>query len=123
MPIDLSGTLPFNHEQAVTTLMSGDWSVDEKRIIIEGGAVCLHHTMGTVIRNSWGLHERSYPLSRFYRDRYGIGHGDDMSSLILHDFVERMRGETGFSLEHEVLWLKKHWLDQGVDPLTLERSG
>lgn len=120
MPLNLRETFPFSHEQAVSLLTTADWSERELEYIATAGAGGLHAGFGAVVRNHWGLHDRTYPLSGHYRNRFGLGHADDMSHLILQNFVCWVRQER-FSLEVEVSWLKKHWLDQGVDPLTLER--
>jgi hypothetical protein len=120
MPLNLRETFPFTHEQAVATLYEADWSQREKETLLNAGVNTLHNGIGNSLRTAWGLKDPTYPLSKHYRKRFGLGHADDMSQLILRNFVALMRGES-FSMECEVSWLKKHWLDQGVNPLTLER--
>lgn len=118
----LKHTFPFTHEQAVQSLLDLPWDRQGLRHITDVGVVVLHNTLGAEIRNIWGLRDRTWPLNRHYRSTYGLGSADDMSQLILQDFVSRVRGNEKFKVELEVAWLKKHWQDQGVDPLTLQRA-
>ncbi len=122
MPIDLKETFPFTHSQAVQILADGAWTPGEVEFILENGVARLHGTLHPVMQQCWGLRERTYPLNKFYRYRMGLGNSDDMSNLILREFYARLAGDTTFNLDNEAMWLKKHWQDQGVDPLTMERT-
>lgn len=118
MPITLKDHFPLTHELAVQALMNAPWTESEVKHIRDGAAM-MHHGFGTNMRNSWQLWEKTSPLHLHYRKKYGLGHADDMSGLILGDFVARMNGQP-FDLAAEILYYKNHWLKQGIDPETLE---
>jgi hypothetical protein len=122
MPIDLKETFPFTHSQAVEVLKDGEWNNNEVNFILEGGLPKLHVALSPVMRQCWGMADRTYPLNKYYRYKMGLGNPDDMSSLILREFYSYLSGDATFNLEFEAMWVKKHWHDQGVDPLTMERS-
>lgn len=115
MPCHILETLPFSHEQAVTLLMKAPWDDSERRAMLQGGLVGLHHNFGEHLRNTWHLWEPTSPLARHYQKVHGIGHADDMSSLIILDLLARMRGEP-FNLRYHVDRYRKFWLDQRIDP-------
>lgn len=115
MPCHLLETLPFTHEQAVDLLYRAPWTPIERTAMLDGGLVGLHHNFGTHIRNTWHLWEPTTPLSRHYQNVYGIGHADDMSSLIILDLLARMRGEP-FDLQRYVERYRQFWLNQKIDP-------
>lgn len=117
MPFHIQETLPFSHEQAVKLLYEAPWSKEERKFIVQGGLVALHEGFGREIRNCWHLWEPTSPLARHYQKVYGIGHADDMSSLIIEDLVARMRGED-FNIHARVRRYRDFWLSNKVDPVT-----
>lgn len=117
MPCHIHETLPFTHDQAVDLLLKAPWTQLERRAMLEGGLVGLHHNFGTHLRNTWHLFEPSSPLARHYQRVYGIGHADDMSSLIILDLLARMRGES-FNMTSHVYRYRQFWLDQRIDPVS-----
>jgi hypothetical protein len=121
MPLNIRETFPLTHEQAVTILVEANWSPPERVVLCRSSATELHNGAGLALRENWYLTDKTFPLSRHYQRRFGLGHADDMSRLILSDFVARLRKQS-YNVEQEACVLRKHWTDQGVDPLTLERS-
>ncbi|MGD9713961.1 MAG: DUF6794 domain-containing protein [Thermomicrobiales bacterium] len=119
MPFEIKDTLPFTHEQAVTMLTEAPWTEQERKLICDGGLVFLHHGFGGQIRDYWHLWEPTTPLSRHYQQKFGLGHADDMSTLIIEDMVARLRGER-YAMDIRVQRIKKYWLNQNVDPLYMK---
>lgn len=117
MPCHILETLPFTHNQAVNILLKATWTQAERIMMLEGGLVALHHNFGKHIRDSWHLWEPTSPLARYYQRFYGIGHADDMSSLIILDLLCRMRGES-FDMRHYVEKYRDFWLNQKIDPVS-----
>jgi hypothetical protein len=120
MTLNIKETFPLTHEQAVKTLTEADWSIEEVEVLLKFSPVDLHNGVGAILRESWYLQEISFPLNRHYRRRFGLGHADDMCRLILAEFLATLRKES-FVLKQEAEMLRDHWLNQGMDPLTLSR--
>lgn len=77
-----------------------------------------HHTIGRTIRNSWLWKDewlRAWFMAR------GLGHADDMSSIILTAFWRKLHG-VSFDLEKEIKHYEDFWWKQGINPLTLEKE-
>jgi hypothetical protein len=85
--------------------------------MLEGGLFGLHHNFGSHLRNTWHLWEPTTPLSRHYQNCHGIGHADDMSSLIILDLLARMREEP-FNLSLQVQRFRQFWIEQKIDPVS-----
>lgn len=85
--------------------------------MLDGGLVALHHNFGEHLRNTWHLWEPTSPLARHYQKVYGIGHADDMSSLIILHLLSELRGEI-FNLPREVHRHRQFWIDQRIDPVS-----
>jgi len=117
MPFQIQDTLPFSHKQAVEMLVAAPWTQQERDYIIQGGLVALHGSFGRELRNHWHLWEPTSPLSRHYQKTYGIGHADDISSLIIEDLVCHLRGEK-YDIDSRVRRFRNYWLAQKVDPAT-----
>ena len=82
----------------------------------------VHFDLGMFLRNTWSLWEDT-PLTRNVKERFKIfGHGDDISSIILHMLWEKVIGTPPWLGDHAVEELvegfKKHWRRQGIDPVT-----
>lgn len=75
-----------------------------------------HHGYGTALRNDWGLWHDSV-LARHFKERFGLGHADDMSGLILGLAFARYNGEE-FDIDADVQRYKRHWKKYNIDPLT-----
>ncbi len=121
MPLTVRDTFPLTHKQAVQTLVDAEWTSEERTQLLRASPAELHLTVGQALRNHWYLWEHTYPLTKHYKAVYGIGHADDMSSLIIGEFLALLQGGL-HDTSQKVAALKKHWTDQGMDPLTLERT-
>lgn len=76
-----------------------------------------HHGFGTAIRNDYGLWDCDSVLYRHFRDRFSLGHGDDMSALILAGIFAKVRGDAlDFTQRAEAM--RQFWIDRGLDPIT-----
>lgn len=120
MSLDLKSTFPLDHESAVRILLNAKWDEQEKKVLKRAMLVTLHHGFGTGLRNYWHLNDETYPLTRWYMKNLGIGHSDDISGLIIQDFLARYN-DTPFDLQRSVAKYRRHWLEQGIDPITLEK--
>ena len=118
MPIDLEKYNPRSLKDAVYCLYK-NLDTEEKELIKNFNSSIFHHNIGRAIRNSWGLWAKS-ELAQFFENTYGLGHADDMSSLILSSLKTLV--ETGEYKEplNQVEFYKRYWLDQNINPLTLE---
>lgn len=106
---------PKTMEEAVN-LIYENLTTAEKEFIIEHEGAHIHHGFGTAIRNAW-LWKQQHPLSTHFRERYGLGHADDMSGLIIEGVVALTYGRQP-NPDVEVARRKRFWIEQGVDPLT-----
>ena len=61
---------------------------EDKKFLLENGAISAHHTLGRWIRNEWGLWNGS-KLKALLEER-GYSHPDDMSNHILECYVNRL---------------------------------
>ena len=122
--IDLTQYSPKTLEEAVT-LITQYLTDPEIDTILANGALSFHHSAGMAMRNAWlwdnPKENRVRPLAQHFRDRFGLGHADDMSSLILSGIEASCKNET-FDPEPHVTRFKQHWKDCGVDALTQESS-
>lgn len=80
-----------------------------------------HFTSGMSLRNNWGLWQNSV-LAQWFKNTLGLGHPDDMSSIIYDATIAKIRGKP-FDLSEQVEKYKTHWKVYGIDPLTQERVG
>lgn len=81
--------------------------------------VTLHHGLGRWIRNEWGLWGGG-PLQDEFKS-LGIGHADDMSSIIIQ-LVYRRYKKLDEDVNGLVKYYREYWIGQGVNPLTLEKN-
>lgn len=116
-------SLPENLAEALIELgRIADKTGDFKKAISlnEGGFTACHHAgIGRWMRNNWGLWKGGGKLYDWFIEQ-GLGHADDMSGVILTTFYRRYNGRPE-RLEEQILDYKEFWLDQGIDPLTLEK--
>jgi hypothetical protein len=79
------------------------------------------HNLGRPLRNAW-FHRpigTVSVLSQHFRDRFGLGHPDDGSSLIFEGLFAKIKHQR-FDPSVSVERFKSHWKRFGIDPLTLE---
>ena len=79
----------------------------------------LHHGFGTGLRNEWKLWDRNSPLVKWCISELKIGHGDDISGLILTGIWQKASGQP-VDLAPTIESFHQHWLKAGVDPVTQE---
>jgi hypothetical protein len=109
---------PKTLDEAIKICLS--YMSDEDYDFIEReSAMAAHHGFGMAMRNEWGLWHDS-PLNQFFKERYGLGHADDMSGLILEGIDAAVKGHD-FDVDGLVAKYKAHWKAAGIDPLTQER--
>ena len=77
----------------------------------------LHHSFGQALRNGWGLWNGSV-LKDHFMERFGLGHADDMSGIIL-DSVRAKILNREFDVEAAAAKYRAYWPDNyGIDALT-----
>lgn len=83
----------------------------------------MHHGYGQMIRNAWGLWNGSV-LKDHFIERFGLGHADDMSGLIIEGLEAKIQGKpyTERQINRRVRSYKRHWRKVGIDPLTQEKA-
>jgi hypothetical protein len=109
---------PETLESAITLILQ--YLNDKDLAFIETeGAPAAHHGFGMALRNEWGLWHDS-PLNQHFKARFGLGHADDMSDLILQG-VDASVKDVEFDPAPHVERYKLHWRKAGIDPLTQER--
>lgn len=79
----------------------------------------MHHGYGQMIRNAWGLWNGSI-LQDHFKQRFGLGHADDMSGLIMDGVEAHFQGKPygARQINQRVKRSKNHWEKIGIDPLT-----
>lgn len=78
-----------------------------------------HHGFGRWIRNNWGLWDQKGGLYRYFINN-GLGHADDMSSIILTSFHRYYNGKS-MDIDNQIEYYKEYWRDKrNINPLTQE---
>lgn len=104
--------VPINLEDALAIIKGGmtPADMDETRKTTFTPAQ-LHFSVGRLIRNDWSLWDKETILVKWFKQRYGIDHADDISGLILDCLHKDMTGEP----RRDELLAKKyldHWKKQ-----------
>ncbi len=119
MPINFRETFPLTYDHAVKILIE---SADQeeanylKRVRISE----LHHGLGTDLRNGWGLWHDTFPLTKHMRERFGLCHADDLSTILLEAMLAHFRG-IKFDPQSCADHYKLYWENQGIDPKTMKQ--
>ena len=79
--------IPQTLSEAVSYLRD-NISDEDKKYLVENGAISVHHTLGRWIRNNWGLWEDSQLKKSLEAE--GFIHPDDMSNYIIEEFVKTL---------------------------------
>ena len=119
MPIN-EHKVPATLQSAVDLIIEGLDPEEITYIKTEDSATSQHFGVGRWLRNNWDLWDEEMPLQVWFRTNLGLGHADDISSIILDAVWCRIRGET-YDLDSQVMQYKIHWLNEGIDPKTQER--
>ena len=86
-------------------------------IVAARDPVSVHFTFGMRIRNEWSLWDRETVLVRHFVDRFGLGHADDISGLILSALWANVQC-VRFDIDAQVGRYLAHWERMGVDPVS-----
>lgn len=116
-PID-QDVVPATMAEAVDAFYASLDDADKRYILETPGFIAkTHHTLGRSLRNIWSLWEDT-PMRRDFIKITGLwGHGDDISSILTHQVVARVRGQSE-DITTKVAEFKAHWVKQGIDPET-----
>ncbi|UTC29922.1 hypothetical protein BAJUN_03200 [Bajunvirus bajun] len=79
--------------------------------------VSVHHGYGTSIRNDLSLWDDNSPIVKHFRERFGLGHADDISGILTAGVFAAIRG-VPFDPLPQVERYKAHWEKEGLDPVT-----
>lgn len=116
MPLDLGAHQPTTLEDAIQTICTALTDSEKARLrSTKGGISSQHFSFGMALRNYWGLWTNS-ALAQDVKARFGIGHPDDISGLILNGVDAELRGDD-FDFQERAAIYVKFWTDQGLDPL------
>lgn len=111
---------PKTLNEAIEKLFSSLSERDIESIEINGFST-YHFSVGTKIRNIWQLWEKNSPIKKDLAIRFGLSHGDDCSGLIFAGAWARLKKlDLEKELEKTANSYKEHWLNRGIDPLTME---
>tara|TARA_R100001143_G_C3357381_1_gene133297 strand:- start:2283 stop:2654 length:372 start_codon:yes stop_codon:yes gene_type:complete len=78
----------------------------------------LHQSIGMYLRNEWSLWDDDSPLKRDAVEKFGIGHADDISGLILEWAHARVKRNDDFDPRKHCQKYIDHWKRLGVNPAT-----
>ncbi len=78
--------VPANLDESVNVL-NQSLTEQEKSLIKEMSHVNLHLTVGQLIRNQWSLWDKDTILVKWFHNKYGIDHADDVSAVIMDCLV------------------------------------
>ena len=81
-----------------------------------------HHSGGMAMRNSFGLWDQNSPLHQDMLRRFGICHADDMSGMI-SKAADAILTNHPYDAEADAAYYRNFWLNQGIDPATMEIVG
>lgn len=107
--------MPTTLEGAIHTIVD-NLTEEERDFIKKNGTGCAHMTFGMAMRNGWGLWHGSQ-LAKHFGARFGLGHADDMSGLILSGVEAAVNGGQ-FDPDADASGYKEYWAKQDIDPLT-----
>jgi hypothetical protein len=120
MPLDIRHSFPITHEQAVKILRDAPWTDREAAFLSKYSLATTIQPIGGQLRKYWYLDEETSILGRHYRERFSLGDGSDMASMVLENWFCLMRGET-FNMTRFAQSLRQEWLVKGIDPLTMRK--
>jgi len=69
----------------------------------------VHHHGGRGLRNDWNLWDPDSPLHKFFKEKYGLWHADDMSSIIF-TCLHRKLNDKPLDIRGQCKVFYKHWL-------------
>lgn len=104
--------VPINLDEAVTILKDGMLPADILEFKKDTFSPHhLHFGLGVMLRNDWSLWDRDTRLVKWFKEKYGIDHADDISGLILdclyRDIVGLPRREKELARQFLEHWKKQ----------------
>lgn len=78
--------VPVNLEEAIKLLKEALNPIEIK-IIKKMTPTRLHMSIGQYIRNEWSLWDKDNVLTKWFSQRYGVDHADDVSAIIIESMV------------------------------------
>jgi hypothetical protein len=104
--------VPINLEDAVCCIKEGmtpaDFDEAKKPTF---SPAQLHFSVGRLLRNEWSLWDNETILVKWFKQRYGIDHADDISGLILDCLHRDIIGEPRRDEELAKKYIE-HWKNQ-----------
>jgi len=103
--------VPINLEEALILLKEGLSKTDIK-LLKEPKFVPaqLHFSLGMALRNAWSLWETDTILVKWFKQKYGIEHADDISGIILDclhkDIIGKPRRDEELAKQYLDHWKK-----------------
>lgn len=76
----------------------------------------LHFSLGMYLRNNLNLWKRDSDINIWFQKTYGLGHADDLSSIILDGVWSEVCKKPRITTEL-VKEFKNHWRHQGVSAI------
>lgn len=120
----MTGRIPETLEDAID-LVEAELP-ETTRLQIRSGEikthVSMHSGLGMSIRNDLCLWEETAPLVQHFRTRFGLGHADDISGIILAGVFAKIRGRV-FDPMPQVRSFTAHWKHEGLDALDQKPIG
>lgn len=109
--------IPATLEEAIDKVIAGmDPASVEFVLNPDSTPGSVHFFTGMSLRNEWGLWADSV-LAQHFKTRFGLGHADDMSGMILQGVWNKVRG-VPYDIDADVIRYRRFWLQQGINPLT-----
>lgn len=105
--------VPRNLGQAVDIIVAG-LSDDDVEFFETESTTRAHHEGGRFLRNTWSLWDKESHLVQWFRTHLGIGHADDISSVILVAVQARIIG-IKFYPKPMLDRFREHWAKLGCN--------
>lgn len=86
---DHNSNIPTNLDEAIKEL-DKELNEDDKKYLLENGALSVHHSLGRWIRNTWNLWNDESKL-KTYMKNIGYIHPDDISNYIIETFIDYLK--------------------------------
>lgn len=83
--------IPTNLDEAIQ-ILDNELIDEDKKYLIENGAVSVHFSLGRWIRNNWNLWDENESLIRQnISEKYKLFHPDDISNFIIEKYIEYLK--------------------------------
>ena len=109
--------VPKDLDDAVKLIIEG---IEEEEREEFNDPVGLHFSFGMYLRNNWSLWDKENRLVKWFVEKLGIIHADDISSTILSAVSASLKKESFNPSEH-VQYYINYWLENGLNPKTMDK--